>query len=263
MNTFASTVERGIATLHMHDAATSNAIDIDVVRAIHHALDGILTRQGEARAVIITGGDDVFCSGIDLHTVDTHSPDARQGAHFEMRRFMNHLIERLSGFPLPIIAAVNGAAVEAGMSLALACDIIVASENAYFTPSFAHLGLVPDPGITFHLPRSIGTARSLSSMLLSEKIDAQTAPEWGLVYAVVPRDEVLSRAMQIAERLMASPSVVLAQIRALHAQSPGNSLTEQLRAEQSAQEMRVEIHDFVEGVRAFFDKREPHFTDHR
>jgi 2-(1,2-epoxy-1,2-dihydrophenyl)acetyl-CoA isomerase len=95
-----------------------------------------------------------------------------------MRRFMNHLIERLSGFPLPIIAAVNGAAVEAGMSLALACDIIVASENAYFTPSFAHLGLVPDPGITFHLPRSIGTARSLSSMLLSEKIDAQTAPEW-------------------------------------------------------------------------------------
>jgi 2-(1,2-epoxy-1,2-dihydrophenyl)acetyl-CoA isomerase len=98
-------------------------------------------------------------------------------------------------------------------------------------------------------------------MLLSEKIDAQTAHEWGLVYAVVPRDEILSRAMQIAEQLTASPSVVLAKIRALHAQSPVNSLTEQLSAEQSAQEARVEIHDFVEGVRALSDKREPHFTD--
>jgi 2-(1,2-epoxy-1,2-dihydrophenyl)acetyl-CoA isomerase len=179
-----------------------------------------------------------------------------------MRRFMDPLILRLSGFRFPIIAAVNGAAVGAGMSLALASDIIIVAENAYFLPSFARLGLVPDAGITFHLARRIGGGRSLSSLMLAEKICAKTALDWGLAYAVVPGGEVVSRAQAVAQRLATGPCAVLGQIRALHASTFDHSLQEQLRAERSAQEMTLETHDCVEGVRAFFEKREPNFSEH-
>jgi 2-(1,2-epoxy-1,2-dihydrophenyl)acetyl-CoA isomerase len=168
-------------------------------------------------------------------------------------RFMDPLILRLSGFRFPIVAAVNGAAVGAGMSLALASDIIMAADNAYFLPSFARLGLVPDAGITFHLARRIGAGRSLSSLMLAERIDAKTALEWGLAYAVVPAGELLARAQAVAHRLATGPCAVLGQIRTLH---------EQLRAERSAQEMTLETQDCVEGVRAFFEKREPNFSEH-
>jgi 2-(1,2-epoxy-1,2-dihydrophenyl)acetyl-CoA isomerase len=168
----------------------------------------------------------------------------------------------LSGFRFPIVAAVNGAAVGAGMSLALASDIIIAGDNAYFLPSFARLGLVPDAGITFHLARRIGAGRSLSSLMLAERIDAKTALDWGLAYAVVPADEVVMRAQAVAHRLATGPCAVLGQIRSLHTSTFDNSLQEQLRAERSAQEMTLETHDCVEGVRAFFEKREPNFSEH-
>ena len=254
-------VADGVATLVIHRAAVSNAIDITIIRAMHLALDQIQKGDSGARTVVITGSNDVFCSGLDLHSVDLKTQEARQRAHFEMRRFMDPLILRLSGFRFPIVAAVNGAAVGAGMSLALASDIIIAGESAYFLPSFARLGLVPDAGITFHLARRIG-GRSLSSLMLAEKIDAKTALNWGLAYAVVPDADVVTRAQAVAQRLATGPSAVLGQIRSLHASTFDNSLQEQLRAERSAQEMTLETHDCVEGVRAFFEKREPNFSEH-
>ena len=262
MNSLSFTVSDGVATLAIQRTAVSNAIDITIIRAMHTALDQIQKGEGGARAVVITGSNDVFCSGLDLHSVDLKSQEARQRAHFEMRRVMDPLILRLSGFRFPIVAAVNGAAVGAGMSLALASDIIMAGDNAYFLPSFARLGLVPDAGITFHLARRIGGGRSLSSLLLAERIDAKTALDWGLAYAVVPAGEVVVRAQAVAHRLAAGPCAVLGQIRSLHASAFDNSLQEQLRAERSAQEMSLETHDCVEGVRAFFEKREPHFSEH-
>ena len=255
-------VTDGVATLSIQRAAVSNAIDITIIRAMHLALDQIQKGDSGARAVVITGSNDVFCSGLDLHSIDLKTQEARQRAHFEMRRFMDPLILRLSGFRFPIIAAVNGAAVGAGMSLALASDIIIASEEAYFLPSFARLGLVPDAGITFHLARRIGGGRSLASLMLAEKISAKTALDWGLAYAVVPKADVVTRAQAVAARLAHGPCAVLGQIRSLHASTFDNSLQEQLRAERSAQEMTLETHDCVEGVRAFFEKREPNFTEH-
>ena len=198
--------------------------------------------------MVITGSGDVFCSGLDLHSVDLNTRQARQRAHFEMRRFMDPLITRLSGFRFPIIAAVNGAAVGAGMSLALASDIIVVGESAYFCPSFARLGLVPDAGITFHLARRIGGGRSLAALMLAEKINAKTALDWGLAYAVAPDGEVQARAQEVAHKLASGPCAVLGQIRSLHASTFDNSLQEQLRAERSAQEMTLETQDCVEGV---------------
>jgi 2-(1,2-epoxy-1,2-dihydrophenyl)acetyl-CoA isomerase len=242
------TVTDGVATLSIQRASVSNAIDITIIRAMHLALDQIQKGDSGARAVVLTGSNDVFCSGLDLHSIDLKTVDP--------------LILRLSGFRFPIVAAVNGAAVGAGMSLALASDIIIAGENAYFLPSFARLGLVPDAGITFHLARRIGGGRSLSSLMLAEKIDAKTALAWGLAYAVVPDAEVVSRAQSVAQRLATGPCAVLGQIRSLHASTFDNSLQEQLRAERSAQEMTLETHDCVEGVRAFFEKREPNFSEH-
>src|SRR6201994_2470285 len=201
MNSLAVTVADGVATLSLQRSSTSNAIDISIIRSIHLALDQIQKGEGGAKAVVITGSNDVFCSGLDLHSVDLKSSEARQRAHFEMRRFMDPLIMRLSGFRFPIVAAVNGAAVGAGMSLALASDIIIAGESAYFMPSFARLGLVPDAGITFHLARRIGGGRSLSSLMLAERIDSKTALDWGLAYARVPDAEVVTRAQSVAARL--------------------------------------------------------------
>src|SRR6202011_1624808 len=131
--------------------------------------------------------------------------------------FMDPFILRLSGFRFPIVAAVNGAAVGAGMSLALASDIIIAADTAYFLPSFARLGLVPDAGITFHLARRIGAGRSLSSLMLAERIDAKTALEWGLAYAVVPAAELVGRAEGIVRRLAAGACSVRGQIATLGA----------------------------------------------
>src|SRR6201986_5691925 len=184
MNSLSFTVSDGVATLGLQRSAVSNAIDITIIRSIHLALDQIQKGEGGAKAVVITGSNDGFCSGLDLHSIDLKSAEARQRAHFEMRRFMDPLILRLSGFRFPIIAAVNGAAVGAGMSLALASDIIIAADNAYFLPSFARLGLVPDAGITFHLARRIGGGRSVAALMLAEKIRSQTALDWGLAYSV-------------------------------------------------------------------------------
>ena len=261
MSNLSVSIADSIATVTLQRPTVSNAIDITIIRAMHLVLDQIQKGDSGARAVVLTGGNEVFCSGLDLHSVDLKTAEARQRAHFEMRRFMDPLILRLSGFRFPIVAAVNGAAVGAGMSLALASDIIVVGESAYFHPSFARLGLVPDAGITFHLARRIGGGRALSSMLLAEKIHAKTAVDWGLAYAAVPDAEVITRAQAIAHKLATGPCGVLGQIRTLQASTFDHSLQEQLRAERSAQEMTLQNHDCVEGVRAFFEKREPHFTD--
>jgi 2-(1,2-epoxy-1,2-dihydrophenyl)acetyl-CoA isomerase len=252
MSSLSFIVEREVATLTIESPQTSNAIDITIIREMQRAFDGLQKPDSGVRAVVLTGSGEVFCSGVDLHSV----------AHFEMRRFLDPLILRLSEFRHPIVAAINGAATGAGMSLALACDIMVMSTGAVLWPSFAHLGLVPDAGVTFRLARRIGGGRSLAALLLSEKIDASKAKEWGLAYSIVPPAEVLVQAQSLARRLAAGPPAILGQIRHLHASAFDNSLREQMRAERSAQEMLGNSRDCVEGVRAFFEKREPNFESH-
>src|SRR5258706_3634990 len=162
MNNLSFTVSDGVATLAIQRTAVSNAIDITIIRAMHLALDQIQKGESGARAVVITGSNDVFCSGLDLHSVDLKTQEARQRAHFEMRRFMDPLILRLSGFRFPIVAAGQGAAGGAGLEPALARGIIISGGKPYFLPSVSPLGLVPDAGITFHLARRIGGGRAFS-----------------------------------------------------------------------------------------------------
>jgi 2-(1,2-epoxy-1,2-dihydrophenyl)acetyl-CoA isomerase len=262
MSSVALAIADSIATITLRSVANRNAIDINVVREMHQILDQIQKEGPAVRALLVTGSDGVFCSGVDLHSVNLGTPEARQQVHQELRKFMDPLVLRFSELRHPIVAAVNGAAVGAGMSLALVCDIIVVAENAFFWPSFARVGLVPDAGVTFRLARRIGGGRALASLLLAEKIDAKNAVEWGLAYSAVPPSEVINTAREIAHRLAAGPRSVLAQIRQLNASTFDNSLTQQLRAERTAQERVLAAHECVEGVRAFFEKREPDFSSH-
>src|ERR1700759_2351799 len=202
-----------VATITLQAAKTRNAIDVTMVREMHRVLDHIQKEGAAIRALVLTGSDGVFCSGVDLHSVDLSTPEGRQSVHREWRNFRAPLMMRFSELRHPMVAAVNGAAVGAGMSLALAADIIVTAEDAFFWPSFARMGLVPDAGVTFRLARRIGGGRSLSALLLAEKISASQALDWGLAYALAPRDEVLGKSQEIAQRLATGPRSVLAQIR--------------------------------------------------
>jgi 2-(1,2-epoxy-1,2-dihydrophenyl)acetyl-CoA isomerase len=248
-----------VATLTIRSVANKNAIDVNMVRQMHHVLDEVRQARSAVRALVITGSDGVFCSGMDLRSVDLAEPEGRQDGHTELRGFMDPLVLRFSEQRCPVVAAVNGPAVGAGLSLALVSDIVVMAETAFLWPSFARVGIVPDAGVTFRLARRVGGGRALSALLLAEKIDARTALEWGLVYAVVPAADVRNTAQSVAHRLAAGPRSVLSQIRRLTASAFDNSLSEQLRAERTAQERNGDGHECAEGVRAFFEKREPHF----
>jgi 2-(1,2-epoxy-1,2-dihydrophenyl)acetyl-CoA isomerase len=260
MNDISVKVDQGVALISLNRPESRNAINVAMIRAFQSVLDTIERSQSGARALVLTGGLDAFCSGMDLHSIDLNAKGARQRGHFAMRSFMDPLILRLSAYRMPIIAAVHGAAVGAGLSLALACDIIIAADDASFHPSFCRLGMVPDAGITFHLARRIGGGRALSSLLLAEPIDAKTALLWGLAYETLPKSQVLARSTEIALRLAKGPLTVLAQIRSLQTSAFNHSLEQQLRNERFAQQSMADMTDCFEGVSAFFEKREPHFT---
>jgi 2-(1,2-epoxy-1,2-dihydrophenyl)acetyl-CoA isomerase len=249
----------GIATVTLNRPAVRNALDGQTIRDLNVALDQIQRASSGVRAVVLTGNEGTFCSGVDLHSVDLSTLEAQQRAHLEMRRYMDPLILRMSEFRFPILAAINGPAVGAGMSLALVADILVAANTAYFSPSFIKLGFVPDGGIVYHLARRIGGGRSLASLLLAERIDAATALDWGLVYSVVADGEVLARTQTLARILAAGPTRAIAKLRSLHTSAYNTSLRQHLQAERMAQEDSLVFSDCVEGVRAFFEKRSPIF----
>ena len=259
MNELSCDTVNGVATITMRRPRVRNALDGQLIRDMNLALDKIQRPNSGVCAVVLTGSESVFCSGVDLHSVDLSTPEAQQRAHAEMRRFMDPLILRLSEFRLPVLAAVNGAAVGAGMSLALVADIIVAADTAIFSPSFIRLGFVPDGGIVYHLSRRIGGGRSLASLLLAEQIDAATALDWGLVYSVVAPTAVLEKTQQIALKLASGPTCAIAKLRSLHSTAFNTSLRQHLQAEQLAQKDSLATGDCVEGVRAFFEKRMPAF----
>jgi 2-(1,2-epoxy-1,2-dihydrophenyl)acetyl-CoA isomerase len=261
MNALAMDIADGVATLTLRNPDVCNALDGEIIRDVNLALDRIQRSGSGVRAVVFTGAGNVFCSGLDLRSVDVSTSEARQRAHVQVRRFMDPLILRLSEFRYPVLAAVNGAAVGAGMTLALAADILVAADSAYFAPTFIKLGFVPDAGSIYYLARRIGGGRSLSTLLMAERIDAPLALDWGLAYAVVPGTEVLTRTQAIARTLAAGPTRAITKLRALHASAFNTSLREHLQAERLAHEDSLESGECVEGVRAFFEKRDPAFQN--
>lgn len=218
-------------------------------------------RDESVRAVIITGAGRAFSSGQDLEELRArYGPDARPALGDELRRRYNPIIMQVRTMDRPVIAAVNGVAAGAGCSLALACDLRIASTQASFVEVFINVGLIPDSGSTFMLPRLVGLGRALELCWTGRKLDAEEARQIGLVHAVVEPDRLMDEARGLALRLAAMPPRAIALTKRLLNASWTNDLAAQLEQEAFAQQTAGRTRDHLEGVLAFLEKRTPVFT---
>jgi len=218
-------------------------------------------RQERARALVLTGAGRAFCAGGDLREMKSIAErDGRIEAFFEEPlRLLNGCILLIRRTPLPFIAAVNGAASGGGCNLALACDLVLAGESARFNQAFIKIGLSPDCGGTFILPRLIGWKRATELLMTGDMVSAQRAFEMGMINAVVPDGELLTQALTMAEKLASAPTDAIGRIKELLEASVSNDYGAQLELERAAQLQSGKTRDFKEGVAAFIEKRPPKF----
>lgn len=249
-------VADGVALIAMSDPATLNAIDPDMVGELADAFN---RAPSEARAAILTGDGRAFSSGANL-TASGHAAteSGRIDVGQRLESHYNPFVTLLRDLPIPWITAVNGAAAGVGCSLALMGDLIVAADSAYFLQAFRRIGLVPDGGSTYLLPRMVGRARAMEMMLLGEKLPAPKALEWGLINRCVPDAELVATARTLASELARGPKS-LTQIRKLAWDSLDAHWLDQLQAERDAQRLAGHTEDFIEGVSAFYQKRPANF----
>jgi len=250
-------VEDGVAIIAFNDPATMNAAGVDTAEQLTHAFKAVAEGEVIARAVVLTGEGRGFCSGANLSSRSAGSEPRDAGSSLET--IYNPLVTMIRDYPLPIVTAVNGAAAGIGCSFALLGDMIIAAESAYFLQAFRRIGLVPDGGSTYLLPRMIGRARSMEMMMLGDKIPAPKALEWGLINRCVPDAELMVTALKFAGELAAGPKS-LAMIRKLVWRSLDSAWAEQLQAEAVIQSQAGKTADFAEGVAAFLQKRPAAFT---
>jgi 2-(1,2-epoxy-1,2-dihydrophenyl)acetyl-CoA isomerase len=227
---------------------------------MHEELKTAIDEIGDARVVILTGAGRGFCAGQDLadRAVTPGSEPVDLGASIE--KHYRPLVLALRNLPLPVVCAVNGVAAGAGANIALACDLVVASRSASFIQAFCRIGLVPDSGGTFFLPRLVGTARAMGLALLGEKLTAEDAAAWGLIWKCVDDDQFAATVDALLSDLAKAPTAGLAAIkRTIHA-SAHNTLEQQLALECDTQRTLGFGADYREGVAAFLEKRSPNFT---
>jgi 2-(1,2-epoxy-1,2-dihydrophenyl)acetyl-CoA isomerase len=248
----------GIITLNRPDKL--NAFNDELTFSLQDALKE-MEKDAAVRAIIITGAGRGFCSGQDLQSRSiSQDMGQRPSLGDSIRRRYNPIIIKLRRMEKPIIAAVNGVAAGAGASLAFACDLRIAADNTTFIQSFTKVGLVPDSGSTFLLPRLIGATKAFELMLSAAKLDAQEALRLGLVNKVVPADSLLSEAKTLAETIAAGPSKAFGLTKRALNRAIFADLEELLEYEANLQEIAGRSDDFAEGVKAFVEKRTPAYT---
>jgi 2-(1,2-epoxy-1,2-dihydrophenyl)acetyl-CoA isomerase len=248
-------IEGQIAILKLNHPELMNAVSPEMVTGLMKALDEVERRRSEVRCLIITGEGRGFCAGANLQPASGERADA--GTLLET--VFHPFLRRLRELAVPVITAVNGAAAGVGMSFALMGDLVLCARSAYFLQAFRRIGLVPDGGSTWLLPRLIGKARAIELSLLGERLPADKALEWGLVNRVFADDELIGKAREMARELAAGPTVALGLIRRLYWESLDNSYEEQLNLESQMQRKAGATEDFKEGVRAFLGKRPANF----
>jgi 2-(1,2-epoxy-1,2-dihydrophenyl)acetyl-CoA isomerase len=247
-----------VATLTLNRPERLNAFNNKMLEELRAALDQIRA-PGAARCLVITGAGRGFCAGADLSAVPPPSDGSEIDAGETLEKNYNPMILALRALEMPLVAAVNGPCAGAGMSLALACDIVVAARSASFLQAFCNIGLVPDAGSTYFLPRLVGRGRAAGLALLGEKIPAETALEWGMIWKVVDDEALMAEAGAIAKKLANGPTKGLSLIRQALDKSWSNDLATQLDVERNAQRIAGRTQDFAEGVAAFLQKRPARF----
>lgn len=254
-----SHIEHGVMTLTLNRPDRLNSFNDEM----HHQLAECLKqaeRDDAIRCLLITGAGRGFCAGQDLNdrNVDPNGPAPDLG--WSVETFYNPLVRRLAKLPKPVIAAVNGVAAGAGATLALGCDIVIAARSVNFVMAFSKLGLVPDCGGTWLLPRVAGRARAMALALLGDKLSAEQAQQWGMIWQVVDDAELQEIASQLARHLATQPTFGLGLIKQAINAAETHTLDQQLDLERDYQRMAGRSDDYREGVSAFLAKRPPQFS---
>jgi 2-(1,2-epoxy-1,2-dihydrophenyl)acetyl-CoA isomerase len=242
-----------VATITLARPDRLNALSAQTLEELRAAVEE--SGRSGARCLLLTGEGRGFSSGADLGSGGGLPADAGEA----LEKYYNPLIEAIFALPIPVVAAVNGPAAGAGCSLALAADIVIAARSAYFLQAFVNIGLIPDAGATWLLPRLAGRARAMEMMMLGERVPAEQALEWGLISRVVEDEALESEAVALATRLAQGPTVALGLIRKLAREAADIPLSDALAAERAAQREAGETTDFRGAVMAFLQKQQPRF----
>ncbi len=255
-------ISEDLAILTLNLPSSRNALTEALQKEMLAALEQLGTRDN-VRALILTGAGRSFCSGGDLGELDNRGGSevsVGESVAKMMEEISNPLILALQNLPMPIVSAVNGAAAGAGISLALAADIVVAARSAFFlTPFLPLLGIVPDLGATWFLPQRLGRARAMGLMLLGDRLPAEKAAEWGLIWCCVDDGTLMEEARKIAGRLAIAPAHSALEARRALDAAGNQGLAAQLDYEKERQRYLLDLPSFKEGVQAFLEKREPVF----
>ena len=251
-------IKAGVALLTLNRPDRLNSFTQAMHLEVRDALDK-LQADKTVRVLVLTGAGRGFCAGQDLS--DRAVEPGAQGVDLgeSVEKYYAPLVLTLKSLPMPVICAVNGVAAGAGANLALACDIVLAAKSASFIEAFCKLGLIPDTGGTWHLPRLIGHARATGLAMLGEKLSAEKAEQWGLIWACVPDEALMDQALAMAEHFAAAPTKGLAFTKKALQASHANTLPEQLKLEGEMMRELGYTHDYREGVAAFIAKRPAHF----
>ncbi len=244
----------GVLTITLNRPEAYNALTTSMHAALRTALDE--AGAPDVRAVVVTGAGKGFCAGQDMKEFE--SVDRDIAGHLEASYHPN--VRAIRALPKPVIAAVNGAAAGAGLSLACVCDIRIAADSAAFVPGFVGIGLIPDSGGTYFLTRLLGPSRAFAWMTSNRWLNAAEAHAWGLVDEVVEADALLARAAELAATYAAGPTAGIGMTKRLFDRAVHATLDEQLALEAELQDAATKTEDFKEGVAAFLEKRPPRFT---
>lgn len=257
-NTIEYKVDSGVAVLRLNRPDALNSFTVEMHGEVREVL-AAAAQDKAVRAVLITGNGRGFCAGQDLNDRAVAPSESMPDLGESVEKNYNPLIRRITTMEKPVICAVNGVAAGAGANIALACDIVIAARSAKFIESFAKLGLIPDSGGTWHLPRLVGMARAKGLAMLGPKVSAEQALAWGMIWEVVDDDELLDTALGLAKQMATQPTRGFAFTKQAFAASAANSLDQQLDLERDLMRAAGRTHDYQEGVKAFLEKREPQY----
>jgi 2-(1,2-epoxy-1,2-dihydrophenyl)acetyl-CoA isomerase len=249
-------IEKYTAWILLNRPDVFNSFNREMALLLQKVLDDCASNAA-VRSIVITGSGKAFCAGQDLKEVT--SPELNPGFKKILEEHYNPIITRIRSIEKPIIAAVNGVAAGAGANIALSCDVVVASERASFIQAFSKIGLIPDSGGTFFLPRLIGFQKASALMMLGDKVTADEAQKMGMIYKVFSAEDFNAEVAVLAETLSQMPTKALGMTKRLLNQSLTNDLTSQLEIESKLQIEAAQSEDYSEGVAAFVEKRKPNF----
>ncbi|MBS0337682.1 MAG: 2-(1,2-epoxy-1,2-dihydrophenyl)acetyl-CoA isomerase [Proteobacteria bacterium] len=252
-------LDAGVLTITLNRPDKLNSFNPEMHRLLRAALDDA-ARNPEIRCVLLTGAGRGFCAGQDLSEREMKESDKPRDLGATIEQYYNPLVKFMQALPLPIVCAVNGVAAGAGANIALACDIVLAARSASFLQAFAKIGLVPDSGGTYFLPRLVGTGRAMALAMLAEKLPAADAERMGLIWKAFDDDKLMAEATAMCRHLATQPTRALGLMKQAIYAAGGNSLSAQLDLERDLQREAGGSPDYREGVTAFLEKRKPVFT---